>query len=239
MEKYGFASDTADWFRSYLLDRQQLVSCHNKLSGKRQLNIGVPQGSVLGSILFLLYVNDVDLGACNLYADDTLVYCSANNINELQECTQKCVTAIKEWYDSNRLVTNASQSSIMVVTTKQREDFNNLLNIDVCIGADRLDQRNCIDYLGVQLDAHLTWNSQIDAVCKKLVFAIFRLGRIRNVIAPNIMLRMYQCVIQHRLDYANTLWGFTSQLNVSRVQRLQKRAARMLLLFVWNTLTVS
>ena len=54
MEKYGFASDTADWFRSYLLNRQQLVSCHNKLSGKRQLNIGVPQGSVLGPILFLI-----------------------------------------------------------------------------------------------------------------------------------------------------------------------------------------
>ena len=161
MEKYGFASDTADWFRSYLLDRQQLVACHNKLSGKRQLNIGVPQGSVLGPILFLLYyVNDinmyVDLGACNLYADDTLVYCSANNINELQECTQKCVTAIKEWYDNNRLVINASKSSIMVVTTNQREAFNNLLNIDVCLGADRLDQSNCIDYLGVKLDAHVT-----------------------------------------------------------------------------------
>ena len=122
MEKYGFASDTADWFRSYLLNRQQLVSCHNKLSEKRQLNIGVPQGSVLGPILFLIYINDinmhVDLGACNLYADDTLVYCSANNINELQECTQKCVTAIKEWYDNNHLVINASKCSIMVVTTK-------------------------------------------------------------------------------------------------------------------------
>ena len=106
------------------------MSCHNKLSGKRQLNIGVPRGSVLGPILFLLYVNDinmhVDLGACNLYADDTLVHCSANNINELQECKQKCVSAIKEWYDNNRLVINASKSSIMVVTTKQREAFNNL-----------------------------------------------------------------------------------------------------------------
>ena len=67
----------------------------------------------------------VDLGACNLYADDTLVYCAANNINELQEYTQKCVTAIKEWYDNNHLVINASKSSIMVVTSKQRETFNN------------------------------------------------------------------------------------------------------------------
>ena len=181
------------------------MSCHNKLSGKRQLNIGVPQGSVLGPILFLIYyVNDinmhVDIGACNLYADDTLVYCSANNINELQECTQKCVTAIKEWYDNNHLVINASKCSIMVVTTKQCDAFNNLLNIDVCLGADSLDQRNCIDYLGGKLDAHLTWNSQIDAVCKKLVFAIVRLGRLRNVIVPNIMLHIYQCRLLFNLD---------------------------------------
>ena len=63
----------------------------------------------------------VDLGACHLYADDTLVYCSANNINELQECTQNCVTAINEWYDNSHLVINASKSSIIVVTTKQRD----------------------------------------------------------------------------------------------------------------------
>ena len=78
----------------------------------------------------------VDLCACNFFADDTLVYLSANNINELQECTQKCVTAIKEWYDNNRLVINASKYSIMVVTTKQREAF---IYIDFCLGADRLE----------------------------------------------------------------------------------------------------
>ena len=113
METYGFASYTADWFRSYLLNRQQLVPCHNELSGTRQLNT---QGSVLGPMLYLLYVNDsnvhVDLGACNWYADDTLVYCSANTINELQECTHNCVSAIKEWNDNNhRLVINAPKSS--------------------------------------------------------------------------------------------------------------------------------
>ena len=101
----------------------------NELSGKRQLNSGVPQGSVLGPIL-LLYVNDinmhVDVAACNLYADDTLVYCCSNTINDLQECTHTCVSTIHEWYENNRLVINASKSSIMVVTTKQRVAFNNL-----------------------------------------------------------------------------------------------------------------
>ena len=89
--------------------------------------------------------------------------------------------------------------------------FDNLVNIDVDIGAERLDQSNCIDYLGVKLDAHLTWSSQIDVVCKKLVFAIFRLGRLRDAIAPHIMLHIYQCIIQPRLDYAITLWGFPLQ----------------------------
>ena len=82
--------------------------------------------------------------------------------------------------------------------------------------------------LALILDAHLTWNSQFDAVCKKLVFAIFRLGRLRHVIAPTIMLPIHLGIIQPRLDYALTLWGFTSQLNLSRVQRLQNRAARII-----------
>ena len=75
------------WFKSYLHKREQLVSCHHQLSGKCELQTGVPQGSVLGPLLFLIYVNyinrHVHLGSCNLYADDTLVYCTGKNVTEL------------------------------------------------------------------------------------------------------------------------------------------------------------
>ena len=117
----------------------------------------------------------------------------------------------------------------MVVNTKQRVDFNNVLNIDVYIGVDRLDQSNCIDCIGVKLDAHLTWNSQIDEVCKKLVFTMFRLSRLRNRIAPhnNYVAHLPMCYsTDTRL--CNCRMGFTSQLNLSRVQRLQNRAARII-----------
>ena len=144
MEKYGFQSSNIDWFRSYLLTRQQLVACHNELSRKCQLEIGVPQGSVLGPILFLLYVNDinrhVNLGACNLYADDTLVYFSANDMDTLQENTQKCVSSNSEWYDNNQLVINTSKSNIMVITTRQRAVLTNVHRIEVSLGSERLTQ---------------------------------------------------------------------------------------------------
>ena len=85
---YGFKDNASKWFQSHLYKREQIVSYQNQLSGKCKLQIGVPQGSVLGQLLFLIYVNDINrhvhLGSCNLYADDTLIYCNGSNIVELK-----------------------------------------------------------------------------------------------------------------------------------------------------------
>ena len=93
---------------------------------------------------------------------------------------------------------------------------------------DRLTQLSCLDYIGVKLDAHLTWNAQIDAVCKKLVFTISRLSRLKSVLAMHVLIYIYQSVVQPQLDYAITIWGFASQQNIYTVQRLQNRAARII-----------
>ena len=159
MEKYGFHSKNVDWFRSYLLTRQQFVVCHNELSRKCQLKIGVPQGSVLGPMLLLLYANNINrhvhLGVCNLYADAMLVYCSANYMDTLQEKTQKCISSINEWYDNNQLVINTSKSNIMAITTS-----------------------------------------------RKHVFIISRIGRLKHVLAPHVLMYIYNGIVQRRLDYA-------------------------------------
>ena len=123
------------------------------------------------------------------------------------------MSSIKEWYNKNQLVINTSKSNLMLVLTKQREVFTNIPNIDVYLGVDRLTQLSCLDYLGVKLDAHLTWNAQMDAVCKKLVFTISRLSRLKNVLAMHILIYIYQSIVQPQVDYAITIWGFTSQQN--------------------------
>ena len=158
----------------------------------------------------------------------------ANNVDTLQECTNKSIACIKQWYDMNKLVVNTAKSNVMVVSSKQRHALYGAINIDVHLGNENIKQIDCIDYLGVKLDAHLTWNDQIDAVCKKLVFIISRLSRLRHVLAPRILMYIYQGIIQPRFDYALTIWGFTSQYNLSKVQRLQNRAACIILLLVLN-----
>ena len=116
--------------------------------------------------------------ACNLYADDTLVYCSANNVDTLRECSNNYIACIKQWYDMNKLVINTAKSNVMVVSSKQRHVLSGASNID--LGNENIKQINCIDYIGVKLDAHLTWNDQIDVVGNKLLFIISRLSRLRH-----------------------------------------------------------
>ena len=200
IEYYDFQTHTIEWFKSCLLNRQQLVACHNELSSKSTLETGVPQESVLGPIIFIVYVNDLNrhihLGACNLYADDTLVYCSANSIDKLQEGIQECVTEIQEWYNKNRLVRNVSKSNIMVFSTRQREIHTNVHDLYVFIGNDILTQLDCLNYLGVKLDANVLWNAQIDELCRKLVFII----RLRHTLAPNILMYIYHSIVQPKFD---------------------------------------
>ena len=96
MEYYGFQSENIKWFKPYLNEREQMVSCHNTLSGKSTISIGVPEGSVLGPLLSIMYVNDINrhvhLGACNLCADYTLVYCNGSTMSELKHHIQQCVS---------------------------------------------------------------------------------------------------------------------------------------------------
>ena len=155
LDKYGFHEDDIDLFGSYLSNRKQIVKYHNEISHMCDIDNGVPQGSVLGPILFILYVNDINQhvhigAACNLYPDDTLVYCSARNVDTLQECTNNSIACFKQWYDMNKLViNNTAKSNVMVISSKQRHVLSGVRNIDVRLGNEKIKQIDCIDYLVV------------------------------------------------------------------------------------------
>ena len=186
---------------------------------------------MLGPLLFLIYVNDINrhvhLGACNLYADDTLVYCSGSTMSELKHNIQQCVSDIHEWYDQNKLVIHKSKSSVMLATPRQRILHINDNNLDVHIGDYKLVQSDCIDYLGVKIDETISWNKQTDNICKKLVFIISRFSRLKHILPSHMLMLIYSSIIQPKFDYAITIWGYTCDNNLHKIQRLQNRAARI------------
>ena len=125
LHHYGIRNNELNWFRSYLSGRSQYVKCNGELSSQRNVSIGVPQGSTLGPLLFIIFINDISqnvgLGTTNLFADDTLVYCHASSVKELNENLQNCVNDVVKWYRQNNIVINSDKSCCMVVRPKRKQ----------------------------------------------------------------------------------------------------------------------
>jgi hypothetical protein len=214
-----------------LSHRGHKVFCNKQYSDVKYIDIGVPQGTVLGPTLFLLYVNDInnylDSATCNLYADDVLLYVSGQNINEINEKLQVSVNKVKEWYDNNILVVNASKSNTLLVATRQKEVHVNG-EVSIHFGNDRLDNVDSCKYLGVEIDKNINWSSHIDNLCKDLNSKVWSLSRAKSFVPRQVLLDMYKSLIQPKIDYAITVWGYTTDQNLDRIQLLQNRAARVI-----------
>ena len=227
--RYGIKDISAQWFTSYLSNRSQYVKCKGDISPKYDVPIGVPQGSVLGPILFSIFVNDISSHvypcAVNLYADDTLLYCNGNNIIEASEKLQQSLNGIAEWYSGNRLALNASKSKCMVIAGKHQLRNNSVL--DISVDGTAVEQVTSLKYLGATIDCNLSWNDHISLLCRNLSFKISKLMRVRNIVTKDMMVKMYNSIIQPTIDYAITVWGKTTITNINKIQRLQNLAARV------------
>ena len=169
--------------------------------------------------MFLIYVNDINrhvhLGSCNIYADDTLICCTGDNITELKYNIKKCVTDVHEWYESNKIVINTSKSNVMLLTTRQMLSNMRDTALNVFIGNHTLPQCNSITCLGVDIDNVLSWNLPTDSISKKLVFIISRLSRLKPVLPSQMLMYIYTSIIQPKIYYAISIWGYTTAHNIN------------------------
>ena len=225
---YGIKGVEIDWFSDYLKDRSQAVFHNKMLSDKNNVTIGVPQGSVLGPILFMLFVNDIsqnsDIGICNLYADDTIVYCQGDSVQDVNGKLQNCVSYLNEWYISNKLSVNISKCEVMLISSSRRFLSDDL---EICIDGQNLKYVNCANYLGMKIDNHLTWNDYVNKLCSNVASKLNRLRRLQNTVSKDVLCKIYLSMIQPCIDYAISVWGQTSQYNILKIQRLQNYAARI------------
>ena len=157
LNHYGIRGVSNDWFKSYLSNRNQYVSINGYESGLAALNCGVPQGSVLGPLLLLLYINDLNqaIKICKVhhFADDTILVCLSNSIKKLNKLVNADLKHLANWLKVNKVSLNIKKTETVIFKSKQKK-FEGDLKIKLC--GKRLYPTESVKYLGVKIDANLS-----------------------------------------------------------------------------------
>ena len=235
---YGINMKELKWFENYLIGRRQCVSVSNCISDFLTVKSGVPQGSILGPLLFCLYINDM----CNLrfhentkislYADDTALFNYDINVEKVQKNLQQDFDLISNWFENNDMYLHSGKTKVMMFGPKRKLHNKKLM---VKYKNERLDNTESIKYLGVILDSQLLWNEHVAYIRNKLGRSIGCIRRIKHLLPQKIMINLYYSLILPHIDYCCTAWGTCSKTNLILIQRLQNKYARLVLNADWHT----
>ena len=233
---YGLDEEFTDWVTSYLTDRRQAVWIDHVLSGWLDVTVGVPQGSILGPLMFIIFANDLPHSlTCQLdtYADDSTLTSTKQTVDELNDEMNENCALVSEWMWQNQLCLNADKTHLMVTGTSQRMKRMNIpegLNI-VMDGFNLSESEEHSEYLlGVHIQADLKWTKQVDELKSKLKTRLTGLSKIRNIV-PSLMFRkqVAEGIFTSVLVYCIPLWGGSDKGDLEELQVLQNKAAQHVL----------
>ena len=230
LDHYGFRGKTNKLLESYLSNRKQYVEINNVKSKYKQITCGVPQGSVLGPLLFLIYINDLPnscpSGNSRIFADDTTVFFTAKNRDEILRKGQIIMAQMNSWFIANKLTLNTSKSSFIVFRSRYSR-INNLPN-KFEFAKSEIIRSNTIKYLGLTLDEHLIFNQHVQNVCNsiKRYFKIFY--NIRRYLNNKQIEILYYSMIYSRIKYGLIVYGFATKTNLKKIQTLQNQLMKVL-----------
>lgn len=216
------------WFTSYLENRKQFVKEKEKISETKEFTVSVPQGSLLGPLLFSIYVNDLSKlelnGQLVFYADDCSIVYSADDYQELESLVNSSLNEINNWMFDNRLTINEKKSNYLLIDFSGRHPTN----LSLKIGENELQRVYETKVLGITVDDRLSFKSHINNLCTKLSARIGLISRLRQFLPKKILNVIFKAIVQPNFDYGINIYGFTFQSHINKIQKLLNRAARVI-----------
>ena len=229
---YGISGTSLEWFKSYLSNRRQFVQFKNSTSSQSMLTTGVPQGSILGPLLFIIYMNDIaqvtDKFHFTIYADDTTLiapmcsfsYNSTKDYHTISQNINKELQIITDWLALNKLSLNAKKTKMMIFHFPQRNISK--VKLDLVINKTKIEQVKEFCFLGVVFDECLTWKSHNQKIASKIAMTVGTINRLKRFLPVDVLKIIYNALVLPYLNYGLLLWG----LNFKRIFKLQKWAVR-------------
>ena len=226
MEHYGIRDVANRWFASYLSDRKQFVNLGGIESDKLTISCGVPQGSILGPILFIMYINDmhsaIKYSKVHHFADDTNLLFSHKNPKLLRKRVNSDLALLFDWLCANRLSLNVGKTEFVIFRPARSRRLNRVtLKINRC----KIFESSKIKYLGVILDPNLSWKHHIFELNKKLVRGVGMIFKIINLCDASVLKSIYYSLFHSHASYGLAAWGSSRQC-LEYVFLMQKRAIR-------------
>ena len=229
LEHYGIRGIANNWFKSYLSNRKQTVTINQINSDFQHNKHGVPQGSVLGPLLFLIYINDLHstIKHCSTrhFADDTNLLIKNKSIKQLQKHLNFDLRRLVYWLKSNKISLNTSKSEMLIFRHP-----NKVINYDLKIKLQgkRLYPSKYVKYLGILIDPHLNWSFHTDILASKLSRTVGMLSKIRHFVSNVTLRNIYFGIFSSILMYGAQIWGQVQNRHVNRIIRLQNKAIRII-----------
>ena len=219
------------WFQSYLNNRKQICKINNSLSTFQNVSCGIPQGSSLGPLLFLIHINDLpdslEITEPAMFADDTNLTVTGETSAEIQNKLEGEIQNVLKWLRTNKLTLNEKKTEYMLIgSAKRLKQIQNDLIIKINDHViKRVYNKNV---LGLEIDDKLKWTEHVEKQSKKISCSIAMLRNIKPYVPQSTLQTMYKSFLLPYFNYCSTIWHDGNKLHAEKLLKLQKRAARVI-----------
>ena len=229
---FGLSKNYIKLIKNYLSNRKQFISYNCKTTALKDISCGVPQGSILGPLLFLLYANDLKNASASLnaimFADDTNLFVSHKDINTLFQIVNAELKNLETWFNGNKLSLNLTKTKYAFFHPKSYSDDIPLRLPALKINNSIIKRESTVRFLGVLLDENLTWRPYIDLIENKISKYLGILYNARRTLNEECTKQLYFSFIHSYLNYGSITWSSTNKTKLKTLHRRQKHAARII-----------